>query len=746
MLGLGLALRAEPKKRAPFATAVAPFLEEHCLDCHTGKRAKAKLDLARFSDDAAVKADADVWWRVHERLRRREMPPPEDRESPTDAEYRGVLSWLEAVLPDGAGDPGRVTLRRLNRVEYRNTIRDLLGVEFDTTTNFPADDVGHGFDNIGDVLSLPPLLMEKYLAAAQEIAARTILDADAATPPVRKIKATSLRFASNGKAVRGSVGSIYPPDGLYADVALPRDGEYLLRARAYGDQAGPDVVRMAFVVGRKRIKTVMVPNVKKDPRTYEVRARIPGGTQRIRVDFVNDFYNPRDPNPNERDRNLHILGLEVEGPLDVQALPASHRRIIPEPAPSLRAIVETVAPRAWRRPVTKREVDRILRVVERAAPTARFERRVRIALVALLVSPHFLFRLEIDAKPDDPDAVRSLNDYEIASRLSYFLWSSMPDDELFRLAANSELNGRDVLDAQVRRMLRDARASALATNFASQWLQIRALDQIAPDPKRYPQFDAALEEAMRLESELFFEAILREDRPVWELLRADFSFLNERLARHYGVPGVSGARMRRVPLSGTRRGGILTHGSVLAVTSSPLRTSPVRRGKWILEVILDAAPPPPPPGLDQFDESPEAVEGASLRERLEQHRADPKCAVCHARMDSLGFALENFDAIGRWRERDGRFAVDASAKLPDGRAFEGVDGLRKLLDKDEAFPRSLSRHMLTYALGRGLNRSDRKAVDRLVGALEKEPTLSRLIREIVRLDAFRKRRGDGGRE
>ncbi len=357
---------------------------------------------------------------------------------------------------------------------------------------------------------------------------------------------------------------------------------------------------------------------------------------------------------------------------------------------------------------------------------ATFEQRLRIAVTAILVSPHFLFRIE-------PAGDRDLDDFELASRLSYFLWSSMPDDELFALARKGEV--RPNLREQARRMLRDPRASSLAENFATQWLQISRIDSVTPDPGRFPGVTRALLEDMRTETILLFDAVLREDRSVWELLDGEFTFVNERLAKHYGLPGVRGERMRRV----RRRGGVLAHASVLTATSNPTRTSPVKRGKWILESLLDEPPPPPPPGLDGLKDDGKHVEGLTLRQRFEQHRKDPMCAACHATMDALGFGLENYDAVGRWRERDGSLPVDATGKLPDGRSFDGPAGLRAILKQDPAFPRSLSKHMLTYALGRGVADADERALGRLVKALQRTPTLRRLVEEIVTLEAFTRR-------
>jgi hypothetical protein len=672
------------------------------------------------------------------------MPPP-DRAQPDADAVAAVVAWIDAELGTGRPDPGRVTIRRLNRTEYRNTVRDLLGVHYDTDAHLPADDVGYGFDNIGDVLSLPPALLEKYLAAAEAIAARAVVDEDPAHPPVHRVAAGELTVTGGGSQ-RGGAAWLHSSGMVGATHRFPRDGEYVLRARAWGQQAGPDPVRMAFRAGRANLGVVAVPATA--PTTYEVRARVKAGTHGVGVVFTNDYYRPDHPDPKQRDRNMAVEWLEIVGPVDAPVVADAQRRLVPRPpsaepaaaAAYLREVAGAFLARAWRRPLRDGELDRLLAAVEAgAAPGATFHARLRLAVTAALVSPHFLFRVELD--PEAAADAWRVGDFELASRLSYFLWSSMPDDELFALARRGELARDDVLAGQVRRMLRDPRASELSRNFAAQWLHLRGLDEAAPDPERFPGVDDALLDAMRAETELFFEAVLREDRSVWDFLDGDFTFLNEKLAKHYGIEGVKGDRMRRVRLDGTRRAGVLTQASVLTVTSNPDRTSPVKRGKWILEALLDAPPPPPPPGVGTLEEV-EAAQGATMRERLALHRADPNCASCHVRMDVLGLGLENFDAVGRWRTHEGARPVEAGGTLPDGRSFDDPAGLRAILRADPAFLRSLSRHLLTFALGRGLTDGDEAAVRDLVAALEREPTLKRLILGIVRLDAFRMKRSD----
>jgi hypothetical protein len=507
----------------------------------------------------------------------------------------------------------------------------------------------------------------------------------------------------------------------------------------------------------QQVGIVEVKATQEKPQVYEVRVTVPdAGKRRFAIAFVNDYYKADAPDPKERDRNLAVNALEVQPPagaINPAALPASHKRILfqtPKTAgerlPVARAVLRRFAARAWRRPVTDAEVERLVRYVNLAAKEGdSWERGIQLAVTATLVSPNFLFRVETDKKAGNAKTKQVVGDYEMASRLSYFLWSSMPDDELLTLAAQRKLQNPAVLAAQVKRMLRDKKARALADNFAGQWLQLRKLKTVSPDPARFAGWNNGLRDAMGQETTLFFQHIVREDRPVLDFLDARYTFLNEALARHYGIEGVTGNQFRRVALSeASHRGGVLTQASVLTVTSNPTRTSPVKRGKWVLDNILGTPPPPAPPGVAELPDDKKGPLTGTLRQRMEQHRTNPACASCHQRMDPIGFGLENFDAVGGWRTRDGDAPVDASGTLPGNVKFSGPAGLRKiLLGKKDVFTRSLSERLLTYALGRGVENYDKCNVDAIAKTTAASGyKFSALVTAIVQSDPFRLRRGD----
>jgi mono/diheme cytochrome c family protein len=765
--GRGSAPPPAPAQKGPapvaYDTHVRPLLSKYCYSCHGPKKAKANLDLSKFATEASVLSARKLWKRVLDQIQSLQMPP-EDSGRPLKPADREVLaSWIEAAIlrpdPHAPPDPGRVVLRRLNRAEYRNTIRDLLGIElagsFDPTRDFPSDDVGYGFDTIGDVLSIPPLLLEKYVAAAERILDRAIVTPEQLKPMVRRLEAEALAVTAGG-APDSAHMVLFANGELSAEVDVPKDGRYVLRVRAGGDQAGPEPARMLVRAGDRDLKTFDVTVPRDRMKVYEQKLELRAGKRRLAVAFVNDYYNPSAPKRSERDRNLVVDWLELTGPVleGPPELPESHKRIFTaQPGAGVskreaaRRVLAPLAERAFRRPVAAEEVERLVSLFDLAdAQGESFEAAMKVPLLAVLVSPHFLFRVERDGPAGAPRGVRPLDDWELATRLSYFLWSSMPDEELFALARQGRLRDPKTLDAQVDRMLRDPRARALSENFALQWLQLRRLEIHAPDPKRFPTFNEKLREAMRREVELLFDEIVREDRSVVTLLDADFTYVNEALARHYGIPGVRGDEMRRVALQDPRRGGILMTAGVLTVTSNPTRTSPVKRGKWVLEALLGTPPPPPLPDAGELKDEPEGAERLTVRQRLELHRADPNCAGCHKRMDPIGLGFENYDAIGRWRETEGRLPLDVSGTLVDGTSFNGPVELKKiLLRRKDEFVRNLIEKTLTYALGRGVEYYDAPVVKEIQKSMAAQGyRFSALVKGVVRSYPFLHRRTHWG--
>lgn len=759
--------KAAAEAQQIYLTHIVPFVKQYCLECHSTKKPDEEIQFDRYKDASAVEADAKTWQRVLEMLQASAMPP-DDKPQPKDEQRKQVIAWIEKTiyhLDCDQPDPGRVTIRRLNRAEYNNTIRDLLGVTFRPADDFPSDDVGSGFDNQGDVLSFPTLLMEKYLAAAEKIATTAIV---ADSESLVKTQRHGRRLESvGGKWERGENGwGILSEGGVKGTFEIERAGEYTLRAIAGAQNVNREAAELELRKDGKALKVFDVFAPRDRQRNYELKMKLPKGKLELSAHFLNDFYDEKASDPRRRDRNLYVTSLEIQGPLEVSPsdYPESHRRLIATvPSSTLNAQQAAVAnlrplmQRAFRRKVSEQEMLPFAGLVDQAVKDGeKFEAGMQIALQAVLVSPHFLFRLEKDAQPNNPQQIHEIGQYELATRLSYFLWSSMPDDELFILANQGKLYQEAVLKQQVRRMLQDPRAEALTQNFALQWLNLRLLDTTSPDPKVFAGFDERLKADMRRETELFFNAMVKEDRSIVDFLQGDFTFLNERLAKHYGLENqgkFNDQDFVRVSLAGSRRRGVLSQASVLTLTSNPERTSPVKRGKWILENILGAPPPDPPPDVPQLDATQKAQPNLTLRQQLEVHRQNAVCASCHKTMDALGFGLENFDAVGRWRDKDGKDAIDSSGILPNGDKFQGPSELTSVLvQRKQEFARCFTEKMMVYALGRGLAPYDRCAADKIVRAAASSQTaeqdqfrISAIVTQIVLSDPFRKRRGDGGK-
>ena len=1031
----GFSSAKDPAKLS-YSKDVLPLLRKYCFDCHADGVKKGGVEFDKFKSHADLLADRKLWDQTLVNLRNREMPPPDKKKQPTLDERAVIQAWIdfEVFKTDPKNpDPGRVTIRRLNRAEYNNTIRDLIGVNFRPADDFPADDAGYGFDNIGDVLSMPPVLLEKYLTAADRILAQAIV-----VPPTPRVRITRLdpkllegptetyvgatgtmRMFTKGAAtmrfttakagehrlrilaaerisgaesarmevrVDGNVertvsvngtpesptlvefavtlkpgshtlsfGLLNPHDGpagtgskysrglaieqielleppeaveaarptaqriaarqlkggnsttspdaprrvsgntpLTAKFSVARAGEHRLRLATQTRHVAPETTKMEIRVNGKPLKTIEVRGDVDLADIAELPLQLSAGTHELSMALVNPYTTPKDargrsqtrafavewveivePTPNavvrllsdlllvgynakslgdgwialnsteeddvafdfvaprdgeyflrtlawakatssnamvltftrdtdivqqvkvEADENVpqhygakfhltagkhhlrvavlrdkaglppeeaakpltgkqqkgtvNVHHLEIEGPPEAAAemVPESHRRIFFKRAtkdsePQVgREVVGAFAKRAYRRPVTAAEVERLMKLYDLARRNGEpFEGGVAQALKAVLVSPNFLFRGELQPEPDNPKAVHLVNEFELASRLSYFLWSTMPDAELFALAERGQL--RKNLEAQVRRMLSDPKSRALVENFAGQWLQLRNLAIIQPDKKLFPSYDAKLRAAMTRETELLFETVLREDRTVFEFLAADYTFVNERLAQHYGIAGVTGEAFQRVSLKGQPRAGVLTHASILTLTSNPTRTSPVKRGKWVLENLLATPPPPPVPNVPELEQQKQLT--GPLRQKMEQHRANPTCASCHTKMDAIGFGLENYDAIGAFRSQDAGAAIDPSGELSAAEKFQGPVDLAKLLAtrKQEDYVRCIVEKLLTYGLGRGLEYYDRPAVKAIADGLAKRKhTFSGLVLEVVNSVPFQKRRGEG---
>lgn len=746
--------KAHELQAIEFRDKLQPFLAKYCLSCHNEKEKKANFDLTKYATPESILGDRKRWQRAVEYLASGEMPP-EEAAQPEIEQADAMAAWIGAFLesqpcdPTDAG-PGVVTLRRLNRVEYRNTVRDFVGVDYRPTDEFPSDDVGYGFDNIGDVLTLSTVLMEKYFAAAEQIAEEAILSDEARFGPalaldLEKAKASEAVHASNeGQKYFISNGTLKIP------VKAEKPGSYRLKVRGWGDQGGDEAARMKLSVDGLGESVIDVPALREKPGDYELTVKFDQpGERTATIEFVNDAYLPKSENEKGYDRNLMVESVQWMGPAPAtEPRPREFQRKLFACHPAsdhddecVKKILNQLAEKAFRRPPRSSETGRLFDLVQQSRRAGEsFESAIQLALKALLISPHFLFKMEADPNYASDAKVRTLNDYELATRLSYFLHSTMPDDELYALAKSGQLSKDDVLEKQVRRMLNDVRINQFVENFGMQWLQLRNLQNIGFDNKRFPKFDGELRRAFYMETRQFLTHLIREDRSVLELIDADYTFVNEKLAGHYGIEGVKGRQFRKVNLPDRNRGGLITQASVLAVTSNPTRTSPVKRGRWILEQLLGTPPPPPPPNVPELMADEAALSG-TLRQQMEQHRKDPSCATCHAKMDPLGFGLENFDAVGGWRNLDGKEPIDSTGELPSGEKFAGPGELKKiLLGRKKEFVRNLAEKMMIYSLGRGLDSNDQCAIEEIVKAVEADDDkFSRLVLEIVRSDSFRKR-------
>ncbi len=841
VLGLPTVALAEPLKFEAFNRDLLPFVNRHCAKCHNDKEAEGEVNLARFTKPEQLLAERKLWQKVVKQLKAGAMPP--DGEPRPDAEARNTVTrWLEQALvyvdPTRPVDPGRVTVRRLNRTEYNNTIRDLFGVSMKLADDFAEDDVGYGFDNIGDVLTVSPLRMEQYLNAAEQLTA-ALLGYSESRPSLGESQGKSFRGAKgddplfdafneaghlrfNGVPSRNNSDrgkELVPGTELYSVFELPLPGEYEVSINAWGvekptEKDRDNNARWLEEEAKLRLdpdaKPIVEATLLCDDRVvghlpvvpgnattainqvYSLRFTAQAGEHTVRIQhrFPREMSESQIAAHREKPLLAPRLGLRqmrVRGPFRIgdakltpgheaflqlvgfrsaKGNPFAERKATNDAATIL---LRTIADRAWRRPLSDTELEQLVAFYEKQIRAGEsFERALELTVQSILVSPRFLLLREPtrgrgfqpvtdgqqqgnqngqgkkdDRQDADPTQAESLDSYSLASRLSYFLWSSMPDDELFALAKSEQLSKPDVLVNQVDRMLADPRSAAMIEAFFGQWLELRKLSSSSFDTTLFPQYSSELKDDLRRETFLFVESLVRANRPALELLVADYSFLNGRLAGFYGIDGIDKkADFRRVSLTGSRRQGVLTHGSLLMLTSYPNRTSPTRRGNWILEAILGEEPPPPPDNVPELERTQAATPNLSLREQLEQHRVNPTCVSCHRTMDAIGFGFENFDAIGRWREKDKDRPIDSAGDLPSGEKFQSAHELIAILSRrEEDFVRHLSSKLLTFALGRGVEYYDRVALDEIVQTTKPEShRFQDLIREVVLSRPFRMRR------
>ena len=764
--------------QAPAAQSSAPIapralLDTYCVTCHNQRTKTAGL-MFDTMDLAKLPEHGDVWEKTVRKLRGGMMPPPGVRR-PDQASVDSMVSWLERSLDEAAAahpNPGRVALHRLNRAEYAAAIEDLLGIKIDPAALLPKDDEAEGFDNVASVLTVSPSFLDQYISAARVVSARAV-----GNPAARPGSQTYRPTRGSDQSLRVDGLPLGTRGGLLVEHLFPADGDYkfnIPNMAIAGYVRGMEYKHTLIVTidgvkvfqntigGEDDIKAIdqqQAPAVAAiNSRFLDIPVKVTAGPHKVGVTFVaRTFAEPDEvlhsfrPSAGE-DRIPRIGSLEIQGPFNptgVSQTPSRARVFVCQPKsasdelPCAKTILSALARKAYRRPITNADLDAPIQFYSAARALGDFDTAIRDALPTILASPKFLYRAERSPAGLAPGSIHAIGDVELASRLSFFLIGRAPDDELLTVAERRTLTTPTVLEAQVRRLLADPRSESLVTSFAFQWLKMRALEEIDPDPIIFPNFDDSLRAAFRREMELFVDSILREDRPVLELLTANHTFVNERLALHYGIPDVRGDRFRRVTLTDANRWGLLGKGAVLLTTSYANRTAPVLRGAWILENLLGTPPSPPPPDVEAFQENKDGEKQRSVREIMEQHRAKPSCNACHGVMDPLGFSLENFDAIGEWRAED-RYAgtaIDASGKLVDGTAVNSPADLRVALTRrPEQFVQTLTERLMTYALGRTVDYYDMPAVRKIVReAARDQYRFSSIVMGIVRSDAFRMR-------
>lgn len=754
------------------AVRLRTIIDQYCVACHNDDLRTAGLSLETI-DTADLQANGEIWEHMLRKLRARQMPPS-GMTHPSDETYNALVRYIDSGrdrLAREHPNPGRPTLHRLNRSEYQNAVRDLLALEIDATELLPADDIGYGFDNIGDVLNVSPLLLERYLAAAANISRLAIGDP---TQPVSYATYDVPRGLvqldrMNEEMPFGSRGGIavhhhFPVDAEYEFTVKLATGRYdqilgLERDRQLDLRLDGERLEL-FTIEATRTAGMQVhgEGVTADADLH-IRIPVKAGTHTITAAFLKDTVMPEGLILPDRETAFFegVGSLSIAGPYNATGPGETASRdkifVCRPQAPSeeeacAEEIISNLAHRAYRRPMANEDIPLLMALYREGAEQGGFETGIRMALQKILVSPEFIFRMEFDPPDAEPGGAYRISDLELASRLSFFLWSSIPDDELLDLAENDRLSDPAVLEAQVQRMLADPKSEALIKNFSGQWLFLRNIARVQPDPVAFPNFDENLRYALQREMELLIDDMVRSDASVVDLLDADYTFVNQRLAEHYGIEGVYGPEFRRVTLNDERRRGLLGKASILTVTSYPNRTAPTIRGKWVLEQMLGTPPPPPPPNVPSLVDD-ENTRVLTMRERMEEHRRNPSCAVCHRIMDPLGFALENFDGLGRWRDTlaGSNAPIDSSGTLPDGTVFNGPAGLRQVLvGREEEFMETFTERLLTYALGRGVEEYDGPVIRQIVRASKDDDyRWSSVILEIVRSVPFQMRRASDDR-
>lgn len=759
----GLAAAATPD----FKKDIEPILSKYCYDCHADGADKGDFVMDDYQSLEKHMADLPLWLRVWENSRSQLMPPSYKKQ-PSDEQRRLLAEWIEQKvfkLDHDNPDPGRVTIRRLNRQEYENTVKDLFGVDFDAEDSLPPDDTGYGFDTIGDVLSISPMLMEKYLAAANNIVSKAVRPQQA-TIPIYSIIGEKFESAApskmTGKYLPFNQGAV-----VTSKYVIDHPGEYKVTVEyniGGSSEASDHTATLTTLVNGMEASDESVGWDNRKSITFSTKALLTDGENLLSFRIAEKA----PPKEDDKPLNMSLLEVTLQGPLDGghKIYPSDYYRVFFKGGPPAdanaretyaRDILRRIADRAFRRPVDESTLDRLVKLANHFAkdPKATFESGIAQATTAILASPRFLFRSEVQPEPDNPGRAVPLDEFALASRLSYFLWSSMPDTELFDLAKKGEL--RENLDDEIDRMLADSKSQRFIKNFVGQWLLTRDVEGINVDPRRvlgiknqeeaFKVFGSRQRRAMRLETESLFAYLLKENRSVLELFTADYTFMNEHLAKFYGIPGVNGDSMQKISLpKGSHRGGILTHGSLLLVTSNPTRTSPVKRGLFVLENLLGTPAPPAPPNVPTLEEAKRAHENSTMREIMEIHREKTLCASCHARMDPIGLALENFNAIGMYRTEENGKPIDTAGRLITGESFSNVEQLSHIMttSRRKDFYRCLVSKMLTYAIGRGTEYYDTPTIDRIVAGMEEDGgKLRTVVRGIIHSAPFQKRRGDG---